>query len=174
MNQSTIMSLLKKLAVSFSIILFITSCQTETSREINETSLYVDTTELIEQLEEAEADLTLSLNKKQNPVQLILSKMETTSDLDKDLMRKELKMSFDNSQARLQQVSKGELTIEEYLNDYNGAFDKNAKFKTNLGKELSKYYSKRYERLSNSKNEALKEESFIKFETVRNIQKEIN
>ena len=123
------------------LVLLVMSCNNKSSVDaIQENESVV----LEQELENTKADMFSLLLSQENPLMKIPEEYKLTSKIDQKLIDNDYEISRKRVQERIVLVKDGHITEEDFANDINGAFEKNAPFKTELGKKISRYYAKKF------------------------------
>jgi len=155
------------------------SCQNETSTSEPTAS---ESIKLSEQFERKKLDLASEFSKIENPIKAIAKEITLNSNVaskangtainEVDIMKAEIKINFERMKSRLELVQQDRLSSEEFFADVNGAFEKDATFKTELGRKVSEYYA---EKFNNARRQNLiKSDAFQTFKEAQEIQKKLN
>lgn len=130
-NLKTLLSI-----VLVSVLLFNCTEQTKTT---------IESENLSERLDEVKSELRVELKSKDNPALDILNEYAKSSNIDKTILIKEMKLSYAKIKERSKLVASGQLTNDEYFNDVNASLNENTGFKTELGKLISNYYRQKHD-----------------------------
>jgi hypothetical protein len=120
-----------------------------------------------QEIDIAKQNLKINLNSKENSIIEIFNSYAESSKIDKEILKNDMELSYMRLKERAKKVASGELTIDDFYKDVNGAFNDNNGFNTDLGRLISSYHREKY--LSNSR---VNDESFESYKRVQELKKE--